>query len=238
MQPRWTVEMARYDAVFGEILGHSGDVPGDLKTLHLPQTLASSAGSTLVSANSAGSSPGYRAFLAHDKLGTIIGFYAHHPLRLAGLADRGLKGVSAVRPSYLGNYTAGYGRQPYGKECRVCVAESLFTLAGPERWLVFPVLWIGAAVLGLFVCRRARLALGRGAGALLAAFSLMIVSQFWSVLFFQGGTDNQHDMFAVVFSTILIGPLALAALAGLDQQQESVGAKIPRGSVIGAESAA
>src|SRR5262249_20928702 len=112
-QSRWLNEMGLYDGVFREILGHSGDVPRDLRALGLDPGFAHAAGSTVVSPNSAAKLPIYPDFLQHATFEGEIGFYLDHPGRAVGLVGRGLQGLSVTRPSYLGNYAASPTRAPY-----------------------------------------------------------------------------------------------------------------------------
>jgi hypothetical protein len=217
VQPRWLNEIVRYDAVFGEILGHSHHVAADVRSLGLPASFADSAGSTMVSPDSASALPEYQAFLDHDGMGTVLRFYAAHPTRLFGVADQGLIGMSAARPTYLGNYLPGGGRTPYARECRICFAESLFTMAEPERWLVYPVLWGGTLLMGWFVARRGRSAHAKATGVVLAATAGALIAQFWAVMLSEGGSDLQKHMVFVIYGTLLLGPLFVAALGGFDQ---------------------
>lgn len=222
-QSRWMSEIVLYDDVFRDVLGHSPDVPADLRALHLPANFASAAGSTVVSANSAAALPDYPAFLRNESLGRVLGFYAEHPGRLFGLAGRGLAGVSATRPGYLGNYQASSGAAPYARECRVCVATATFTLAQPFRWLAIPGLWIVALAGGIHVARRRRApARARGLGVVLAAMSAATIAQFWAVMLTEGDSDIQKHMVFAVFGTMLLGPLLAAAVVAADQERRPV----------------
>jgi hypothetical protein len=221
-QPRWLNEIVRYDDVFRGILGHSPNVHGDLRALHLPADFASAAGSSIVSPNSASALPDYPRFVQRATFGDILGFYATHPLRLFGIADRGLVGVAATRPPYLGNYQAGSGADPYEKECRMCVATAAFTLTEPFRWVVIPGLWIGALFGGIRLARkRSAPARARGVGAVLASVSVATVAQFWLVMLTEGDSDIEKHMLPVVFGTMLLGPLLVAALTAADQTTNS-----------------
>jgi hypothetical protein len=132
--------------------------------------------------------------------------------------------MSAARPTYLGNYLPGGGRAPYAKECRICFAESLFTMAEPERWLVYPVLWGGTLLLGWFVARRGRSGIARATGVVLAATSAALIAQFWAVMLTEGGSDLQKHMVFVIYGTLLLGPLFVAAMGGFDQPGPGSGA--------------
>ncbi len=218
-QSRWMSEIVLYDDVFRDVLGHSPNVPADLRALHLPANFASAAGSTVLSQNSAAGLPDYPVFLHNESLGTVLGFYAEHPLRLFRLAGRGLDGLSATRPTYLGNYEAGSGAAPYARECRVCIATAAFTLTQPLRWLVIPELWIAALVGGVYVSRRRRApARARGVGVVLAAVSAATIGQFWAVMLTEGDSDIQKHMVFVLLGTMLLGPLCAAAVVALDQE--------------------
>ncbi len=221
-QPRWLNEIVRYDGVFRGILGHSPNVAGDLRALHLPADFAPAAGSSIVAANSASAMPGYPQFLKRGTFNDILTFYATHPLRLFGAADRGLTGVAATRPSYLGNYEAASGAPPYEKECRVCVAAAAFTLTEPFRWVVIPGLWIVAVLAGVRMARRRSApARARGVGVVLASVSAATVAQFWLVMLTEGDSDIEKHMLLVVFGTMLLGPLLFATLAAADQARPS-----------------
>ncbi|GAA2030282.1 hypothetical protein GCM10009839_32480 [Catenulispora yoronensis] len=217
-QPRWLNEIVLYNGVFQEILGHSDDVPGDLRALGLSPTLASAAGATIVSSDSAATLPAYSDFLDHASFDSELRFYATHPTRLIGVADRGLIGLSKARPPYLGTYPAGSGHQPYAKECRVCVAEAAFTMAEPFRWIVFPALWLGSIAVGMYVAVRGRrCGAALSTGYVLMTASLASAAQFWIVMFSEGDSDVAKHMVFTVFGICLLGPLLLAALVGFDQ---------------------
>jgi len=226
MQSRWLYEDSLYNSVFGEVLGHSHNVAGDLRSLHLAPGLATSAGSDIVARNSAAVGTNaalYPDFLAHASYSDELGFYAAHPWRLLGVADRGLDGVSAARPDYLGNYPAAAGHPAYAQECRVCVVEAAFTLAEPLRWFVFPALWLGALVAGLVLAIRGRARpAGRSAGGVLAAVAAATIAQFWFVMLTEGDNDLAKNMVFTDLGTCLLGPLLIAALVGLDLSTETV----------------
>ena len=231
LQPRWLDEIVLYDAYFGELLGHSGHIQGDLKALHLDPGLAASAGSNIVAANSAAATAYYPDFLENASFGAEVRFYAEHPWRLLGVTDRGLTGMSDPRPSYLGHYQAGSGHAPYAKDCRVCVVEAAFTLAEPVRWIVYPLLWAGSILAGLSLAVRKRAsAAARSAGGTLAALGAATVAQFYLVMLSDGESDLQKHMVFTDFGTCLLGPLAVAALIALDLATQTVAepASVPR----------
>lgn len=217
-QPRWLNEITRYDDVFTSILGHSPNVQGDLRALHLPADFAPAAGSSIVADNSAATLPDYPRFVHRATFGDILAFYATHPLRLFGVADRGLAGVAVTRPSYLGNYQAGSSAAPYQQDCRLCIASAAFTLTEPFRWVVIPGLWIGATIGGVRLARRRSApARARGVGVLLASVSVATIAQFWTVMLTEGDSDLEKHMLPVVLGTMLLGPLVFAAFAAADQ---------------------
>jgi hypothetical protein len=219
-QPRFLREMALYDEVFQGVLGHSSDVRGDLTALHLPRSFAPAAGTTVVSPGSVAASAGYPEFLREAGYRDVMEFYAEHPLRLFGVANRGLDALSATRPTYLGNYEASSGAPQYARECRICISSAAFTLAEPMRWVVLPGLWSAAIAFGgwLVFTRRRLSARARATGAVLAAAALGTVAQFWVVALSDGDGDLARHMVFTVFGTTLLGPLLLAALAALDEQ--------------------
>ncbi|MEZ0107614.1 hypothetical protein ABH920_001606 [Catenulispora sp. EB89] len=217
VQPRWFHEIVVYDAVFRELLGHSPNPKADLRALGLDESLASAAGTSIVDPKSAANLPDYPQFVAKASLGKVLGFYVGHPVRLLGVADRGLIGVTATRPSYLGNYPITAGKPPYAQECRVCVSSAVFTLAEPFRWVVIPGLWGAGLVGGVFLFRRRTLSVAaRGVGVTLAAFAAATVAQFWAVMLSEGESDLEKHMVFVLYGTMLLGPLLLAGLAALD----------------------
>lgn len=220
-QSRWTSELALYHDVFQDVLGHSSNVPADLRALGLPTGLASAAGSSIVGPHSAVTLPQYPYFVQHISYGRVLDFYATHPGRLFGVADRGLDGLSATRPSYLGNYLAGSGAQPFEQECRFCVATAAFTLAEPFRWVVIPGLWLGALIIGIRLARRRRLpARARGVGIVLAGLAVATIAQFWIVLLTEGDSDLERHLVFALLGTMLLGPLCGAALAAADQRAD------------------
>ena len=220
-QSRWLNEIVTYDATFLNLLGHSHHVRSDLRVLHLNPKLASAAGSHIVGPGSASDTKLYADFLHNVTLGDTTDFYATHPWRLVGLAGRGLEGVSAARPSYLGNYPVSAGRPPYAQDCRVCIVEVAFTLAEPLRWIVYPLLWGGSILAGLLLAVRGRRsAAARSAGGTLAAIGVSTLAQFWIVMLTDGDSDLQKHMVFTDFGSCLLGPLLIAALIGLDLATE------------------
>ena len=220
-QSRWLNEIVTYDATFLNLLGHSHHVQADLRALHLPPGLAAAAGSHIVGPDSVSGTALYPEFLEHITLADTTKFYATHPWRLVGLAGRGLEGVSAARPSYLGNYPVSAGHEPYAQDCRVCVVEVAFTLAEPVRWIVYPLLWIGSILGGLYLAIRGRRSpAARSAGGTLAAIGAATLAQFWIVMLTDGDSDLQKHMVFTDFGTCLLGPLLIAAVVGLDLSTE------------------
>ncbi|HEV3169249.1 MAG TPA: hypothetical protein VGZ32_02875 [Actinocrinis sp.] len=219
-QSRWLNEIVLYDDVFRDVLGHSSHVHADLRALGLPTDLASAAGSSIVAPNSAAKLPDYPRFVQQESFGRVLAFYITHPWRLPGVADRGLVGMAATRPSYLGNYLASSGAAPYARECRVCVAPALFTLSQPLRWVVIPGLWAVALAGGIWLAgkRRAVPPRARGVGAVLAGIAAATVAQFWTVMLSEGDSDIEKHMVFALFGTMLLGPLMVAAVAALDQR--------------------
>jgi hypothetical protein len=221
-QSRWLYENNLYNSVFGDLLDHSSHVTADLRALHLAPGLAASVGSDDIAArNSPADTALYPDFLAHASYSGELSFYADHPWRLFGVADRGLDGVSAARPDYLGNFPADAGHPAYAQECRVCVVEAAFTLAEPLRWFVFPALWLGALIAGLVLAVRGRARPeGRSAGGVLAALAAATIAQFWFVMLTEGDSDLAKNMVFTNLGTCLLGPLLIAALVGLDLSTE------------------
>jgi hypothetical protein len=222
-QSRWLYENNLYNSVFGELLGHSNHVTADLRALHLAPGLAASAGSDDIAAHdSPVNTPLYPDFLTHASYRDELSFYADHPWRLFGVANRGLDGISKARPDYLGNFPAAAGHPAYAQECRVCVVEAAFTLAEPLRWFVFPALWLGALIAGLVLAVRGRhRAEGRSAGGVLAALAAATIAQFWFVMLTEGDSDLAKNMLFTNLGTCLLGPLLIAALVGLDLSTEA-----------------
>jgi hypothetical protein len=236
-QSRWTKELALYHDVFQDVLGHSPNVPADLRALGLPTGLAPAAGSSIVGPNSAVALPQYPYFVRQASYGRVLDFYAAHPERLFGVADRGLTGLAATRPSYLGNYLAGSGARPFEQECRFCVAGAAFTLAEPFRWAVIPGLWLGALIIGIRLARKRKLpARARGVGVVLAAVAAGTIAQFWVVMLTEGDSDLEKHLVFVLLGTMLLGPLSGAALAAADQQADlSVDSGTDAGADVGAD---
>jgi len=228
-QSRWLNEIVLYDDVFRDVLGHSSHVHGDLRALGLPTDLASAAGSSIVAPNSAAKLPDYPRFLRQESFGNVLAFYVAHPWRLPGVADRGLAGMAATRPSYLGNYLASSGAAPYARECRVCVASAMFTLSQPLRWVVIPSLWAAAFTGGLWLAgkRRAVPPRARGVGVVLAGIAAATVAQFWTVMLSEGDSDVEKHLVFALFGTMLLGPLMVAAVAALDQKRAPWPGSIP-----------
>ena len=219
-QSRWLNEIVLYNNVFDSVLGHSSDVPGDLRALHLPANFAPAAGAPVTSPQSAAALPDYPQFLRHASFAGVVEFYATHPDRLFGVFDRGLVGMSATRPPYLGNYQASSGAAPYAQECRVCVAAAAFTLAEPFRWMVIPGIWLLALIGGIRLARRRDLPIrAQGVGAVLAALSAATVVQFWTVMLTEGDSDVEKHLVFALFGTMLLGPLGAAALAAADTRR-------------------
>jgi hypothetical protein len=219
-QSRWLNEIVLYDSVFRGVLGHSSDVPADLRALHLPANFAPAAGSSILAPQSASTLPDYPQFLRHASFVGVVEFYASHPTRLFGVFDRGLVGMSATRPQYLGNYPASSAAAPYAQECRVCVAAAAFTLAEPFRWVVIPGIWLLALIGGIRLARRRDLPLrAQGVGVVLAGLSAATVVQFWTVMLTEGDSDVEKHLVFALFGTMLLGPLGAAALAAADMRR-------------------
>jgi hypothetical protein len=189
---------------------------------------------SVTSPQSASNLPDYPQFLRHASFVGVVEFYASHPDRLFGVFDRGLVGMSATRPSYLGNYQASSGAAPYAQECRVCVAAAAFTLAEPFRWVVIPGIWLIALIGGIRLARRRDLPTrARGVGAVLAGLSVATVVQFWTVMLTEGDSDLEKHLVFALFGTMLLGPLGAAALAAADLRRPvAAGAAVTPGALV------
>jgi len=219
-QSRWLNEIVLYNNVFGSVLGHSSDVPADLRALHLPADFAPAAGVSILAPQAASTLPDYPQFLRHASFGGVLEFYASHPTRLFGVFDRGLVAMSTTRPPYLGNYQASSGAAPYAQECRVCVAAAAFTLAEPFRWVVIPGIWLLALVGGIRLARRRDVPIrAQGVGVVLAGLSAATIVQFWTVMLTEGDSNVEKHLVFALFGTMLLGPLGAAALVAADARQ-------------------
>ncbi|HEV2636223.1 MAG TPA: hypothetical protein VGX23_13805 [Actinocrinis sp.] len=224
VQSRWVDELDLYHDVFSDVLGHSSDVPADLQALKLPTSLASAAGSSIVGSDSAVYSPQYAYFATHATFGDVVKFYGTHPVTLFGVADRGLDGLAASRPSYLGNYLASSGAAAGEQECRFCVASAAFTLTEPFRWVVIPGMWLAGIFCGIRLARKRKLpARARGVGIVLAAVAAATFVEFWVVMVTEGDSDVAKNLVFVLLGTMLLGPLGGAAVAASDARVEARG---------------
>ncbi|HEY8986900.1 MAG TPA: hypothetical protein VIU15_45940 [Streptomyces sp.] len=216
-KPAWFEEMYSYHQVFVEMLPHSPDPRADLRELGLSPALVKHSG-TRINTSGLPWSPEYQVFHDTVDMPRLLSFYAGHPDRWPGMADRGLKGLVEGRAPYLGNHLEGSGHPPYAKDCRVCLVSGVFHLAGPLRWVLFPGLWLGSAALGLWVCFRRRLGpAARGCGLVLAGVAASTVVQFWGVMLSDGSNDLEKHMVFAWYGTALLPGLLVIALAALEQ---------------------
>ncbi|MFJ2741200.1 hypothetical protein ACIO3O_16210 [Streptomyces sp. NPDC087440] len=221
-KPIWFQEMYNYHQVFVELLPNSPTPQEDLAELGLPPRFVEHTGTRL---NGTGLtwSDDYRLFYDQVNTPLLMSFYARHPERLIGMADRGMVGMVNGRASYLGNYAENTGNAPYAKDCRVCLISGAFHLVKPVRWVVFPALWFGSIGLGLWIATRRRLSPGlRGTGVILAGMSVATLAQFWAVMFSDGSNDLDKHMFFTWYGTALLLGLLLAALVALEQASRPV----------------
>ncbi|WP_327357966.1 glycan biosynthesis hexose transferase WsfD [Streptomyces sp. NBC_01304] len=211
MQARHLGEIYTFHQLFVEILPNSPTPRQDLADLGLDPNWERYSGKNILTAPLVWS-PEYEQML-HLRTADLVSFHLNHPDRLAGLADRGMVGLTRTRASYLGNYLADSGAGPYAKECRVCLVQPLLTFMRPIRWFVFPPLVFGAAVFGAVTVFRRRSPLAARAGAaVVVVFAASTVVQFWAVMVTDGSNDLDKHMIFTLYGLTLMGPLLVATV--------------------------
>ncbi len=148
IQPRHFTLLNTYNAVFVEMLPHSPDPEGDLRWFGLPADWASSSGTTVVSENAAVHRPDFPRFTEEVSQGRIALFYATHPARLVGMADRGLEAMTQPVLGYVGAYPPDVGAEPWQQEHRFPVVVVVSALLGTVPSAIV-LLQIVALALGL-----------------------------------------------------------------------------------------
>ena len=181
-----------YDEVFNEILVHSSNPQGDLRSLGVDPGLASARGSNVLSANSAATSPAYLQFRSHVTEGVILDFYLAHPGRLFPVAGDGLDAMSHWRQDYLGTYLPGSGHQPGAIEDRLGVYTAVFHGAAP---IVFLLFWLATLGFGFSAARDRRLGPREQAvGRLAVVLAVAAFFEFWAVMVGEGRSDLYKHM--------------------------------------------
>ena len=210
--PRRFRELSAANSVFLEILPHSDDPAGDLRSLGVDPSLASASGTHVDSPRSALRTLPYLEFRTKVTQASILRFYATHPDRLPRLAGEGLRGMAAWRPKYLGTYTPDSGREPRARECRICVYAAVFSIARQQPGL-FVGLWVATLAAGIAVLRNRRLAADERAVGRLSIFLVVAAtSQFWTVMLSEGISDLHKHLVFTNFLTALCVPMLVACV--------------------------
>lgn len=199
-----------YDQVFLEILPHSPNPAGDLRSLGVDPSLASASGANILDPRSAAKLPEYLAFRQKVSQITILRFYTTHPDRLFSLGSQGLHAITVWRQNYLGTYSVDSGHPPGARECRVCVYTAIFSAAGHLPILIVG-LWLFAIIAATRVLRDRRLnAHHKTLGRLAIIIVVAAVCEFWAVMLSEGISDLYKHM---IFTNLLTA-LCIPALAG------------------------
>ena len=210
--PQRFSEISAANQVFLDILPHSDDRAGDLRSLGVDPSLASGSGVGVDSPRSALRTLPYLEFRKEVTQASILRFYLTHPDRLPRLAGEGLRGMGVWRQNYLGTYTPGSGHPPGARECRICVYEQIFRAAHDQPVLV-PLLWLATLGWGIAVVRDRRLdAPSRAVGRLAVVLVAAAVSEFWATMLSEGISDLYKHLIVTNFLTALCVPALVACL--------------------------
>jgi len=210
--PRRFSEISVANQVFLEILPHSDDRSGDLRSLGVDPGLAAASGTDVASPRSALRMPSYLQFRAHVTQASIVGFYGTHPDRLPRLAWEGLRGIGVWRQDYLGTYTPDSGHRPGAQECRICVFGAVFSSTRHQPALIL-VLWAATLALGIAVLRDRLLGSpDRAVGRLAIILVLAAVSEFWATMLSEGISDLYKHLIVTNLLTALCVPILIACL--------------------------
>lgn len=214
--PRSTLEQ-RYDVVFGAILPHSPDPEGDLRWFGLPAEWASSSGTTLDDDAAAAYRPDFPRFVEEVTPGRVVLFFATHPARLVGMADRGLAAMTRPVIDDVGAHPPGVGAEPWQQEHRFPFVVVVSTLLGTVPLLIVLLQCVALALGAALASRRRQLGDRAAAfGATVVVLTVATWCQFWAVLL-SGGTAALHEHLLVVDLTnvllVVSAPVSAALLA-------------------------
>lgn len=216
-----------YAEVFGEILPHSPDPAGDLRSLGADPRLASAVSTNPESPNSAARRIGYLRFRTEVTETKIVEFYLTHPTRLAGVGADGLKGVAQWRQNYLGSYSPHSGHPPGAIESRVDAYGTVLHHAW-EPMLV--LVWLLTLYVGVRTARRADLGPGvRAVGALAVFATVGSFFELWAVMISEGFADVYRHMALTNLLLALGLPLLIACAALRLRVQWRTGIEPPPG---------
>ncbi|MDP9091887.1 MAG: hypothetical protein M3N95_02840 [Actinomycetota bacterium] len=202
-QPKRFEVQNRYAAVFIEMLPHSPNPAADLKHLGLPVSMASSSGVPINAPGSVASTPAFVGFVNKTSPLRTTEIYLLDPVRLAGMAGRGLKGMGVLRADYVYSYPQSAHLPPDTEECRVCVVQSVWkTVFGgaPAMIVIFGLLSFGVC-LYLLATRRDRRSTAIAVAGIFAGLSA--VAQFWVVMLTEGASDLIKHMVLANYMTAL-----------------------------------
>jgi uncharacterized membrane-anchored protein len=199
-----------WDLTFGAVLADSPHPAQDLRDLGMDPALAHYAGSSAW----AGSGWFDPAFLRHKsrltQANTAV-FLLEHPRRAAHLFHRAVSASALTRLPYLGNYYDPATTTPL-LTSRPDPATKAFWLLRPVAWPLFPLLWVGAAAVGLWEMARSRRRVWgvalylTGGGALLLCATALGDGYFELV---------KHEVFAAFLSALTIAVAGAAVVARL-----------------------
>ncbi|NUT45390.1 MAG: hypothetical protein HOV86_35910, partial [Thermoactinospora sp.] len=211
-QPARQLEVATYDVVFGSILHDNPAAHRDLADLGLDPTMATSAGTNILSPHSVARTPLYERFREKVTPLRLVTFYLTHPAHALRTFGWGLEGIARLELDYLGSYMAGSGAAPAAKEHRVPV-YSLFWHVFKVAPILLPLLWVALAAVGLSAARRRTATPAeRAVGRLAVVVSAMIWTQFAVVLLGEGRVEVTRHMVYVSFLTAAAIPLLALAV--------------------------
>jgi len=164
--------LAKYGAVFLEMLPNSASPGNDLAALGLDPTWARFAGQTPFPRDFPGD--------AFDRLGytRILAFYLEHPARFAALVRRAAPSAFELRPPALGNFEESTGAPPRSKSRRFALWSSLRARLSPHAAVALVVIF-AAALASAIVGYPGRTPAGRRAREGLVVLLLMASAEFF-----------------------------------------------------------
>lgn len=212
-----------YNVAFVRIVDGHHDTKADLRALGLPPSYARYAGQSWFTPHSAAATSQASTALRRITLAADLRYDATHPLRTLGLLNESAREVLQMRPTYLGNYTAGHGEPAYAEEDRVGIVSSLLRTVARLGLVALIVVWSVLGSLAYLAVRDyAPGSARRTFGVVIGFLTVASIVEFFVVALTEGIETTKHGVFATL-PLALAGVFAIAHVAACVRRPLEVG---------------
>jgi hypothetical protein len=194
-----------YDLIFADLLLRVHDPAAALKSLGLPESMKSYAGTNAYGTSGYGKpsgidTPAFKRFESSDPTLRLGLFYATHPAVASKELARGLRAGWQADLPYLGYRTASSGARPWSGACEPCLYSTATAAVSPSGIPLTIVLYGGA----LFLARLARRKSLPGPADALTCLCAISAMSLFAAVFGEGNYEEIKHLYLFYTTNIIM----------------------------------